>query len=216
MICHVATRGNRRQAVYLHDADRLNFLDVLHHITAEHQWNLLSYCLMGNHYHLVVEVPDGDLATGMHRLNSTYARRFNERHGFAGHLFEKRYWSDDLEQEERLLAAIGYVGRNPVRAGFCERAADWVWSSAGAAMGDRRCPAYLNLTRLWDLVAPTHAAAQSRLRQMYDEELLPPLEALREAIKRHVSRAHHGDGLSVHEVAEALQLSTTSVLKLMR
>jgi putative transposase len=214
MICHVTTRGNRKQDVYVVDGDRLTFLEVLEHAAGEAHWNVLAYCLMGNHYHLVVEVPEGNLATGMHLLNCTYARRFNERHGYAGHLFEKRYWSDDLKHEDRLLAAIGYVGRNPVRAGLCERAGDWVWSSAGAAMGNRRAPSFLNVTRLWDLVAPTHEAAQTRLRAMYDDDAPPPAEALRDAIKRHVARAQ-SEGLSVHEIAEALQLNTPSTIKLM-
>jgi REP element-mobilizing transposase RayT len=216
MICHVAIRGIRKQDVYVVDADRLDFLDVLTRIAEDAQWQLLSYCLMGNHYHLVVEVPDGHLAAAMQRLNSTYAKRFNERHAYAGHLFERRYWADDLKHEERLLAAIGYVGRNPVKAGLCRTAGEWPWSSAGAAIGDKRCPPCLNVNRLWELMGPTPAAAQSRLREMYDEVAPVPGEALRDAIKRHVHEAHHGDGLSVHEVAEALQLSTSSVLKLMR
>jgi REP element-mobilizing transposase RayT len=215
MICHVATRGIRKQDVYVVDADRLDFLDVLHRIAEDGQWRLLSYCLMGNHYHLIVEVPDGDLAAVMHRLNSTYAKRFNERHAYAGHLFETRYWADDLKHEERLLAAIGYVGRNPVKAGLCRSAGEWPWSSAGAAMGDKRCPPYLDAKRLWELVGPSLAAAQSRLRQMYDEDSPPAGEALRDAIRRHVYEAHHRDGLSVHELAEVLQLNTSSVLKLM-
>jgi len=203
--------------MYVDDPDRLEFLEVMQRVVKDELWNLLSYCLMGNHYHLIVEVPSGDLATGMRRLNSTYAIRFNQRHGYEGHLFERRYRCYDLKHEQRLLAAIGYVGRNPVRAGLCNRARDWPWSSVGAAIGERRCPSYLNVERLWALVGPTPEAAKVALREMYDEDREPPpAEALREVIRQYVDQAHSRDGLSVQELADALDVPTASVLKLMR
>jgi REP element-mobilizing transposase RayT len=215
-MCHVGSRGNDRQAIYRDDADRLEFLEVLERVAADAGWNVLAHCLIGNHYHLVVEVPNGELAAGMHRLNSTYAKRFNHRYARKGHVFERRYWSDDIEDEDHLLSVIGYVGRNPVRAGLCGRAGEWVWSSVGPAIGEKSCPPYLNVKRLWQLVGGIEAEAQAQLRRMYDEEARSPAETLREAIRQQVTEAHHSEGLSVHEVAEALQLSTASVLKLMR
>jgi putative transposase len=216
MICHVTIRGVRRKEIYRDDVDRHTFLNVLRRVVDNERWHLLAYCLMGNHYHLVVEVPDGDLASGMRVLNSMYARRFNERHAYEGHLFEKRYWSDAFTEEERMLAAIGYVGRNPVRAGISRRAGDWPWSSVRAALGQEKPEPCLNVRRLWELVGTSDADAQARLREMYDEAAPAPGDAVREAVRRHIELAHNRDGLTLAELAEALQVPPAFVLKLMR
>jgi putative transposase len=91
---------------------------------------------MTNHYHLIVHTPTESLALGMQRLNGTYARRFNGRHGFEGHLFERRYDARYVDSERQLQATVRYVAMNPVRAGLCESPADWQWSNFfGAAAG---------------------------------------------------------------------------------
>jgi putative transposase len=90
---------------------------------------------MTNHYHLAVRTAEPNLAAGMHRLNALAAQRFNRRHGRVGHLFQGRYKARLLQDGDRLLAAIRYVVRNPVRAGLCERAEQWRWSSQPAILG---------------------------------------------------------------------------------
>jgi putative transposase len=93
-------------------------------------WSLFAYCLMPNHYHLIVETEREQLSAGMHRLNFLHAQRFNRRHVRDGHLFQNRYGARIIESPEHLAAAIVYVLDNPVRAGLCERAADWTWSGS--------------------------------------------------------------------------------------
>ena len=117
-------------------------------------WSCLAYCLMTNHFHLVVALRDETLSRGMHRLNGLYARRFNERYGHFGHVFEARFASEVVESEEQLLEALRYVVLNPVRAGLCSDPTDWPWSSFRATAGIERCPRFLAAARVRALFAP--------------------------------------------------------------
>ena len=119
------------------------FIGFLAQSVHRFRWTCLAYCLMRNHFHLVVSLSAPNLAKGMHRLNGLYARRFNERHGHVGHLFEARYASVILESEEHFLDAVRYVVLNPVKAGLCNDPAEWKWSSFCATAGLERCPPFL-------------------------------------------------------------------------
>jgi putative transposase len=113
-----------------------------------HRWICMAYCLMTNHFHLVLSLSGSNLSKGMHRINGVYARRFNERHGHRGHLFEARYSSTLIETEEHLLDAIRYVTLNPVTAGLCDDPAEWPWSSFRATAGLEPCPRFLAAARV--------------------------------------------------------------------
>jgi REP element-mobilizing transposase RayT len=97
-------------------------------------WRCFAYCLMGNHYHLVVATPQPNISAGMHRLNGGYARWFNRVHGHQGHLFENRFHSELVERDSHLLEACRYVVLNPVRAALVAEPADWPWSSYRATV----------------------------------------------------------------------------------
>ena len=140
---HVTARGIRRDPIYVDDADRRMFIAFLSQSVHRFRWTCLAYCMMTNHFHVVVSLSSPNLAKGMHRLNGLYARRFNERHGHVGHLFEARYASTVIESEEHVLDAIRYVVLNPVSAGLCADPADWKWSSFRATAGIERCPRFL-------------------------------------------------------------------------
>jgi putative transposase len=127
-IQHITCRGNGKQPVFLGVADRQIFLRLLCAVVARFEWQCLTYCLMDNHYHLLVRTPEANLGAGMHRLNGRYAQDFNARHARSGHLWQERYHSVLLEQEAHLPQAIGYIALNPVRAGLCARPEDWPWS----------------------------------------------------------------------------------------
>jgi putative transposase len=99
----------------------------LREVIRKFAWNVYAYCLMPNHYHLVLSTERESLSKGMHRLNGLYAQRFNRRHGRVGHLFQNRFSAYVIESDAHLLSAILYVGDNPVRAGLAERPADWPW-----------------------------------------------------------------------------------------
>lgn len=127
MFAHVTAHANGRQSLFLDDVDYLTFLRILRRVAADEAWILHTYCLMPNHYHLVLESP-GDLGRGMQFVNGRYAREFNRRHGLRGHLFERRYHPTPVEADEHFTEACRYIAENPVRAGLCETAAAWPWS----------------------------------------------------------------------------------------
>jgi putative transposase len=143
VIHHLSTRGNDRQLIYLLEVDRYEFLIILADVVERYGWVVLAYCLMGNHYHLVVETPEGNLAAGMRYLNGRYALRFNRRHGRGNHLFGKRYHEQIVGRDAHLFESIRYVVLNPVRARLCTRAGDWPWSSYAATAGFVQPPEFL-------------------------------------------------------------------------
>jgi putative transposase len=136
-IYHVVARGNERRAIFRDDSDRERFLEVLGRAVARYGWGALSYCLMGNHYHLLVRTPDANLARGMRQLNGVYAQGFNRRHDRCGHLFQGRYGAVLVQDGDHLKAAVRYVVRNPIRAGLVEDVREWRWSSHAATCGWR-------------------------------------------------------------------------------
>ncbi|HET6656606.1 MAG TPA: transposase [Gaiellaceae bacterium] len=144
-IYHVTARGNRRQLIFFDERDVLHFHAIASDVVARHSWVVYGYCLMPNHYHLVLRTPGPDLSIGMQRLNSSYAHWFNRRHGLDGHLFQDRFWSILVESDAHLLELCRYVALNPVRARLCAHPGAWRWSSFAEVCG--RGPRALVSTR---------------------------------------------------------------------
>lgn len=111
-------------------------------------WLCHAYCLMDNHYHLVVETPQPNISAGMHELNLGYAKSFNRRHDFNGHVFENRFYGSLAESDSHFLELARYVVLNPVRAGVCETASEWRWSSYRATVGLEVAPRFLTTKRV--------------------------------------------------------------------
>lgn len=133
-VYHVMNRGDRREAIFRDDADRRLFLTTLGQACAKTDWQVHAYCLMGNHFHLVVETPKGNLVAGMKWLLGTYTGRFNRRHKLVGHLFAGRYKAlvVDASRPGYLRTACEYVHLNPVRAKLLRPDAPlrgYAWSS---------------------------------------------------------------------------------------
>lgn len=145
---HVVQRGNRREDVFFCDADRSAYLDWLREYCDEARVQILAYCLMTNHVH-VVAVPERDdsLEQVFRPLHTRHAMRLNRRRGSKGHVWQGRYFSSTLD-EAYLWAAIRYVERNPVRAGMVKSAQEYRWSSAPAHCGPRVDPV-LSQDPLW-------------------------------------------------------------------
>jgi len=134
-VYHLTARGNERQAIFLDDTDRRRFLSLLGREVHQQGWFCHAYCLMGNHYHLLIETPRGNLTKGMRRLNGTYSQSVNRRHQRVGHLFQGRYHAVVVDREPYLLELCRYIVLNPVRAGVTQAARDWAWSSYRATAG---------------------------------------------------------------------------------
>lgn len=132
---HVNTRGNNKQTIYLDGVDRYWFLEMFGKATVRYEWSIYAYCLMTNHYHVVLQIPEGGLSEGMCELNGGFARWSNIRHGRCDHLFGKRFGSREITTDEYLLEACRYVVLNPVRAGLVKRPEEWSWSSYRACAG---------------------------------------------------------------------------------
>ena len=131
---HVMSRGNRQERIYDGDGDRLAFLELLARACGKTGWQVHAYCLMGNHFHLVVETPQANLVEGMKWLLGVYTQRYNHRHGVVGHLFAGRYKAIliDESQPAYLRTACDYVHLNPDRAGLVgaeELLESYAWSS---------------------------------------------------------------------------------------
>lgn len=144
-IFHVTARGNRRQEIFFDDRDRRRFLSVLDGVVSRHAWRCHAYCLMPNHYHLMIETSVPDLSAGMHRINGAYAHWFNRKHGFDGHLFQGRFHSVLLNSTWHLLELSRYIVLNPVRADLCREPAEWRWSSYRATLALASTPAFLTV-----------------------------------------------------------------------
>ena len=131
---HVATRGVAKMPIYHDDNDRRNFLSLLALVVQNYEWTCQAFCLMTNHYHLVLDATREDLSDGMQILNGDYAQGFNGKYGRWGHLFGDRFWSRSLHEDELEHVCL-YVMMNPVRAGLCEAIADWPWSACRFELG---------------------------------------------------------------------------------
>jgi len=142
-VYHVTSRGNGGQAVFLDDGDRAAFLQCLGLSIERHGWRCHGYCLMDDHYHLLLETPRANLSLGMRQVNGVYTQAFNRAHERGGHLFQGRYKAILVERDAYLLELARYVVLNPVRAGLVARAGDWPWSSYRATAGEGAGPPWL-------------------------------------------------------------------------
>ena len=140
---HLTARGNARADIFVDDADRGLFLDLLGKEIAQQGWRCYGYCLMDNHYHLLIETPGANLVAGMRRFNGVYTQAFNRRHSRVGHLFQGRYKSIVVDKESYGLELCRYIVLNPVRARMVKRPGDWAWSSYRATVGQVAAPAWL-------------------------------------------------------------------------
>jgi putative transposase len=151
---HVGTRGNNKCSIYADDRDRELFMFALRRIARKFGWLFYAYCLMGNHYHLVMQIGEAGISRGMCELNTWYAVNYNARHNRTNHLFGRRFWSELITSDAYLLSACRYVIQNPVRAHLCKTCEDWQWSSYRSTIGVALPEPFLAVRDVLDFVAP--------------------------------------------------------------
>jgi REP element-mobilizing transposase RayT len=142
---HVTARGNDRQAIFEDDADCSRFLVVLASMVSRYRVRCHAYCLMGNHYHLLLETPEGNLSGAMRQLNGVYTQRFNRRHERSGHVLQGRFGARIVDGHTYLHEVCRYIVLNPVRAGLASHPRDWRWSSFRATAGEGPVPGFLTV-----------------------------------------------------------------------
>lgn len=128
-IYHVMVRGNEKKNIFFDDADREKFLDILYENKKEGEYQLFAYCLMPNHFHLLIKEEKDPLARTMKRINTKYAYYFNQKYQRVGHVFQDRYRSEEIENESYLLEAARYIHNNPVKANMVDDPSHFRWSS---------------------------------------------------------------------------------------
>ena len=175
---HVTSRGDRREAIYLDAFDRHAWLDLLAQVCDRYNFVVHSFCQMSNHYHMLVETVEGNLARGMRQLNGTYTQYFNRRHHLVGHLFQGRYKAILVQKEAYLLELIRYVVLNPLRARMVASLDEWEWSSHPYVLGRKPAPPWLETDWLLSMFGSerTPAVAAYCMFVMQGRDLPSPLE----------------------------------------
>jgi REP element-mobilizing transposase RayT len=176
---HVTSRGDRREPIYEDDDDRREWLAVLADGLDRFQATAYAYCLMGNHYHIVMQTYRPNLSRLMRHVNGVYTLRYNRRHGKVGHLFQGRFKAVLVDQESYFLEVCRYVDLNPVRARMVKHPRNWVWSSYGAHAG--------------------HAAPQPWLDSRALHQRLAPQAPLHEGAARYAAFVAQGKGVQLWE-----------------
>jgi len=168
-VYHVTSRGNARKKIFLSDSDREGFITTLAWVVERFGWICHAYCLMDNHFHLLIETPRPNISSGMRQLNGVYTQRFNRLHKRVGHLFQGRFKAILVDRDNYLLELCRYIVLNPVRAHMVTSVAQYPWSSYQATLGEVPIPAGLTIDWLLSQFAKTRAVARKRYAAFIEE-----------------------------------------------
>lgn len=166
---HAMNRGRRREPIFLGRDDYLRFLHVLEEGSVMWNVRIAAFCLMPNHYHLLVQTPDGNLSRFMRHVDGVYTQWFNRAHRFDGSLFRGRYRAMVVEAEAYLLELVRYIHRNPVRAGLVGRVDRYRWSSDQAYRSGARQWALLDRSFVLSLLGEGALNQRRAYRQLMSE-----------------------------------------------
>ena len=170
-VYHVTSRGDRREPIGKDDIDQIAFLAIAGHALERVDAHAWAYCLMGNHYHLVIRTREANLSRLMRHINGVYTQTFNRRHQLAGHLFQGRFKAILVDSDSYLLEVCRYVDLNPVRAHIVDHPAAYRWSSYGALAGLAARPDWLDVHAVHGQLAPgkSQADAAAKYAQFVSE-----------------------------------------------
>jgi len=168
-VYHITSRGNRRARVFINERDRKVFLDILDKANRRYETRCHAYCLMDNHYHLVLETIRANLSEAMRLINGVYTQTFNRLYQKAGHVFQGRYKAILIQRDAHLLEASRYVVVNPVRAGIVNKAENWGWSSYRATAGLVKAERCLTTSWILSQFDDNPVAAMTKYREFVSE-----------------------------------------------
>jgi REP-associated tyrosine transposase len=207
-IYHVMSRGNAKQDIYLDDHDRRRFLETLWEVCERSDWQVWAYCLMPNHYHLLLQTALPNLSRGMHDLNGSYSIAFNGRHQRVGHLFQGRFRALLVDRDGYFFELSRYIVLNPVRSGLCDRPEGWRWSSYRATAGLAAAPPRLAAGTVLDGFGPNRREALPEFIQFVTAGLAAADPAVAQRIPTIV-----GDDAFVAGIAHAVDEPSLEVPK---
>ncbi|MBB4846268.1 REP element-mobilizing transposase RayT [Paucibacter oligotrophus] len=222
-IYHLTARGDRREDIFVDDKDRALLLTVLAQGMARFDAVVLAYCLMGNHYHFVVQTRSANLSLLMRHINGVYTQAYNRRHGKVGHLFQGRYKAILIDRDAYLLEACRYVELNPVRAGMVAGPGDWVWSSYRAHTAVVPAPAWLDSSGLHSYLLgqaepPTSEAERVKAGRSYAQWVADGMgvQLWAAGLNRQVFLGDNDFVLRMHDQADVQAKNSTEVPKAQR
>ncbi|HEC02280.1 MAG TPA: hypothetical protein ENI81_01985 [Phycisphaerales bacterium] len=170
---HVMNRGHRREPIVSDDRDKQRFMSCLSRMAGRFNVLVHGYCLMTNHYHLILETPEGNLSRALQWLNVSYAGYYNRRHHFAGHLFQGRFKAVLVDSGEYLEALSRYIHLNPVRAEIARRAWEYTWSSCRYFVGSQNPPDWVETNRILAGFGRSKRAAKQSYKSYLSEADVP-------------------------------------------
>ena len=162
---HITSRGNAGQKIFRSDKDRSVFLQLLGTVIERFHWLCHAWCFMDNHYHLVIETPEGNLSRGMRQLNGIYTQKYNGKYHKTGHIFQGRFKAILVDKDSYLLELCRYVALNPVRAHMIEKPEDFRWSSYRSTAGFDKAPPFLVVDWLLAQFSSNRKRAESLYRE---------------------------------------------------
>jgi len=169
---HITSRGDGQECIYISDEDRNLFLNTLSEVCLKHQWVCYAYCLMDNHYHLLIETPAGNLSKGMQLLNGVYTQKFNRIHNRVGHVFQGRFKAILVDKNSYLLELSRYIILNPVRAKMVISPHEWKWSSYLATILKAPKPSWLYADKILCLFGEDVFAASQKYQGFVTDGLM--------------------------------------------
>ena len=166
---HVTSRGNKRQNIFENHEDRNTFINVFAKVIKTYGWRCFAFCLMDNHYHILIQTPNGDLSSGMRDLNGIYTQLYNQKHQTTGHILEGRYKAFVIEQGDYFLEVLRYTVLNPIRANVVKRPDDWPWSSYSATAYGRKMYPFIDQKFVLQLFSRADGLARERYRKFVQD-----------------------------------------------
>jgi len=226
---HVYSRGNGKQNIFEDNNDRNVFMRLFEGVVSDYSWICHSFCLMQNHYHLLLETPEAKLSDGMQFLNGVYSSIFNKKYGRVGHVMQGRYHSPLVTNDGYFLELLRYMALNPVKSGFVEDPDQWKWSSYRGLSGLSPAPTLLRRDFVLNMFSNSTRKAEQDYMTFICERLeaarlgnlthRPPLSELfvgqQSKLERNgaIASAHHDYGYSLTEIAEFLGKSLSATCR---
>ena len=165
---HVMNRGRRNEAIFEDKNDYSAFIELLQDVINIFHIKVAAFCLMQNHYHLLIQTPEGNISRSMRYINGVYTQRFNRIHGYDGHLFRGRYKSILIDADSYLLQVMRYIHRNPINAGLSENL-NYTWSSHKAYLSDLKKWRWVSREKILAMLSGTKALQKTVYRDFVNE-----------------------------------------------